>query len=58
MAAQIKSPYLYGDNRLGDVIAAIQVMGSYDYYKNWILKGGLRESAETKAKPSIGRKFF
>lgn len=33
MAAKSQSPYLYGDNRLGDVIAAIQVMGSYDFYK-------------------------
>lgn len=33
MAAKTKSPYLYGENRLGDVIAAIQVMGSYGYYK-------------------------
>lgn len=27
------SPYLKSNNRLGDVIAAIQVMGTYGYYK-------------------------
>ena len=27
------SPYLNGHNRLGDVIAAIQVMGTYKFYK-------------------------
>lgn len=29
----LKSPYLTNKNRLGDVIAAIQVMGTYKYYK-------------------------
>ena len=33
------SPYLNDDNRLGDVIAAIQAMGTYKFYKlsfdNW-----------------------
>lgn len=33
MVAGTKSPYISVDNRLGDVIAAIQVMGSYGYYK-------------------------
>jgi hypothetical protein len=28
-----KSPYLNGHNRLGDVISAIQVMGTYKFYK-------------------------
>lgn len=28
-----KSPYLVDDRRLGDVIAAIQVMGTYKFYK-------------------------
>jgi len=33
MTTQNNSPYLHEENRLGDVIAAIQVMGSYGYYK-------------------------
>ena len=28
-----KSPYLVDDHRLADVIAAIQAMGTYKYYK-------------------------
>jgi hypothetical protein len=30
---ELKSPYLRADNRLGDVIAAIQAMGTYKFYK-------------------------
>ena len=33
MAFNSISPYLSNTNRLGDVIAAIQVMGSYKFYK-------------------------
>ncbi|WP_199275378.1 hypothetical protein [Pseudomonas corrugata] len=51
MVAKTKTPYLYDDNRLGDVIAAIQVMGSYGYYKldfeNWAVRiGGDKSKAE------------
>jgi len=42
MAEKSNSPYLKGSNRLGDVIAAIQVMGKYGYYKldfeNWAMR--------------------
>jgi hypothetical protein len=33
MTKSSNSVYLQGNNRLGDVIAAIQVMGKYGYYK-------------------------
>lgn len=51
MVAKTKTPYLYDDNRLGDVIAAIQVMGSYGYYKldfeNWAMRiSGDKNKAE------------
>jgi len=39
MTINSNSPYLKNEDRLGDVIAAIQVMGSYPFYKlsyeNW-----------------------
>jgi hypothetical protein len=46
-----KSPYLAKDGRLGDVIAAIQAMGTYKFYKlefaEWAERiGGDKQSAE------------
>jgi hypothetical protein len=46
-----KSPYLVNNNRLADVIAAIQTMGSYRYYKldfaGWADRiSGVKEKAE------------
>lgn len=51
MVIKSKTPYLYDNNRLGDVIAAIQVMGSYGYYKldfeNWSMRiSGDKNKAE------------
>ncbi|MBO1537857.1 hypothetical protein [Pseudomonas sp. OA65] len=51
MVTKTKTPYLYDNNRLGDVIAAIQVMGSYGYYKldfeNWAIRiSGDKSKAE------------
>jgi len=42
------SPYLYDPNRLGDVIAAIQAMATYKYYKLTFPKWADRISADEK----------
>ncbi len=39
---RMKSPYVEQPNRLADVIAAIQVMGTYKYYKLDVAKWGKR----------------
>jgi len=57
MVAKTKTPYLYDDNRLGDVIAAIQVMGSYGYYKLDFENWALRISGD-KSKAEHWRKVF
>ncbi len=57
MTAKTKSPYIYNDNRLGDVIAAIQVMGSYGYYKLDFEGWAMRISGD-KDKAGYWKKIF
>jgi hypothetical protein len=46
MTKNSNSPYLKNDNRLGDVIAAIQVMGKYGFYKLDTKKWAMRISGD------------
>lgn len=57
MVTKTKTPYLYDNNRLGDVIAAIQVMGSYGYYKLDFENWAIRISGD-KGKAEHWRKIF
>ncbi len=46
--AKLKSPYLADDGRLADVIAAIQTLGTYPFYKTEIAKWAERISGSAK----------
>ncbi|MDX6693019.1 MAG: hypothetical protein QOF02_622 [Blastocatellia bacterium] len=52
-----KTPYLHDPNRLGDVIAAIQAMGTYKFYKLSFDKWADRISGDS-AKGERWRKVF
>lgn len=54
---KLKSPYLTNDNRLGDVIAAIQVMGTYKFYKMDFASWADRITGET-SKADYWKKIF
>lgn len=51
------SPYLSDLNRLADVIAAIQVMGTYKFYK-LNLRVGLTESVASHRMRTTGESFL